>query len=284
IVGGGVIGVEWACFYAGLNKKVTILEAGPRILPREDGELVRDFTRQLKKQGVAIVTNVEIVEQCEDTLSYTDGKQDSSITYDLLLQATGRIPNTENIGLHNTAVQTDEAGRIVTNGFGQTAEAHIYAIGDCTHSMQLAHVAMHSGVIAVEHMNGQPVHSLRTEHIPRCIYSFPEVASIGWTEEQLKEKNISYKVGKFSFRGIGKAVVNGETDGWVKLVTSTDTDDILGVHIIGKSATEMIGEMSFATFVESSGAEIATAVRAHPSLNEIFQEAALALEKRAIHG
>ncbi|MGL4521136.1 MAG: dihydrolipoyl dehydrogenase [Bacilli bacterium] len=283
IVGGGVIGVEWASFYAALGKEVTILEVGSSILPREERELVRDFTRALKKQGISIRSNVTITAQNENSITIASGDKSDVIAYDLLLQAAGRIPNTENIGIENTKIQRAQNGRILTNEYGQTAEPHIYAIGDCAHTMQLAHVAMHSGMLAVEHMNNKSSQPMNNDCVPRCIYSFPELASIGVTEEQLKEENVSYRVGKFAFRGIGKAVVNGETDGWVKILTDEKTDDLLGVHIIGANATEMIGEMSFASFVESSGAEIAAAVRAHPSLNEVFQEAARALEKRSIH-
>ncbi|MGL4818800.1 MAG: dihydrolipoyl dehydrogenase [Bacilli bacterium] len=284
IVGGGVIGMEWASFYATLGKRATVVERADTILPNEDAEIVRYFIRAMKKRGVKIVTGAKVTAQDtgEKILTFERKGTTEQCTYDLLLLSVGRAPNTLSIGLENTNVELD-GGRIVTNEFGQTKESHIYAIGDCTSKRQLAHMAIHSAVVAVSHMAGEDTQPIVAHHIPSVVYSFPQLASIGFTEQQLKEENRAYVIGKVPFSAIGKAHVDAHTDGFVKILIDPETDDLLGAHLIGDTVSEMINEFSFAFMVEAAGSEMGMTVRAHPTLGEAIGEASLAAFERAIH-
>ncbi|KGX88819.1 dihydrolipoyl dehydrogenase [Pontibacillus litoralis] len=288
IVGGGVIGIEWASMLSDFGVEVTVMEYSNRILPTEDHEIAKEMTRLLKKKGVKLVTSAKVM---GDTLKKENGievqaeiKGDVQ-TYqaDRMLVSVGRTPNVNNIGLDNTDIQL-ENGAIKTNEFYQTKESHIYAIGDVIGGMQLAHVASHEGIIAVEHMADQQPMPMNMEQVPSCIYSNPEIASVGLTEEQAKEKGFEVKVGKFSFRAIGKALVFGETDGFVKIIADKQTDDLLGVHMIGPHVTDMISEAGLAKVLDATPWEIAHSIHPHPTLSEVMGEAALAVDGKQIHG
>ena len=199
-----------------------------------------------------------------------------------ILVSVGRQANVEGIGLENTEIQV-ERGFITTNEFFQTKESHIYSIGDVIGGLQLAHVASHEGIIAVEHMAGKDPSPLQYDLVSRCIYSNPEVSSVGITEDQAKEKGYKVKVGKFSFKGIGKALVFGESDGFVKIVADEETNDILGVHMIGPHVTDMISEAGLAMVLDATPWEIGHTIHPHPTLSEAIGEAALAVDGKAIH-
>lgn len=288
IVGGGVIGMEWASMLADFGVEVTVLEYLDRILPTEDHEVAKEMTRLMKKKGIKIVTGAKVL---ADTLKKGEGieiqaehkGETKSFTAERMLVSVGRSPNVTNIGLENTDIVVDK-GAIQTNKFYQTKESHIYAIGDVIGGMQLAHVASHEGIIAVEHMAGENPMPMNMEQVPSCIYSNPEVASVGLTEEQAKEQGYEVKTGKFSFKAIGKALVHGETDGFVKIIADKNNEDLLGVHMIGPHVTDMISEAGLAKVLDATPWEIAHSIHPHPTLSEVMGEAALAVDGKQIHG
>lgn len=286
IVGGGVIGVEWASMLADFGAEVTIVEYSDRIIPTEDKALSVTLARGLKKRGIKIVTSAQVlpetlVKEAGVTISAKIGDQLQKFSAEKMLVSVGRLPNTEDIGLSNTSIETDH-GYIKTNAFGQTKESHIYAIGDVIGGLQLAHVASHEGIKAVEHLAGLSVEPLHPELVPRCIYTHPEIASIGLTEAQAKKEHV-VKVGKVPFGAIGKALVYGESEGFAKVVADKTTNDILGIHLCGPHATDLIGEAAVAKLLDATPWELSEAIHPHPTLSEVIGEAALAVDGRAIH-
>ncbi|MDP4083725.1 MAG: dihydrolipoyl dehydrogenase [Bacillota bacterium] len=287
IVGGGVIGIEWASMLSDFGVEVTVVEYADRIIPTEDKEISKEMQRLLKKKGIKIVTSAKVL---PETLVKDNGIAISAevkgalkeFRAEKLLVSVGRQANVEGIGLDNTEIQL-EKGSIVTNEFFQTKESHIYAIGDVIGGLQLAHVASHEGIIAVEHIAGKSPATMDYNLVSRCIYSNPEVSSVGQTEDQAKENGHNVKVGKFSFRAIGKALVFGESDGFVKIIADADTDDILGVHMIGPHVTDMISEAGLAMVLDATPWEIAHTIHPHPTLTEAIGEAALAVDGKALH-
>lgn len=288
IVGGGVIGIEWASLLSDFGVEVTVIEAAPNILPFEDEEISKEMQRLLKKRKVKLVTGAKLLTEQVQT---ADGKVTvhaelasgvQSFTADKLLLSVGRKANVENIGLEATEIKV-ERGVIVVNEHYQTAEPHIYAIGDCIGGLQLAHVASHEGIAAVEHMAGLQTHPLDPLKVPKCTYSRPEVASVGLTEAQAAEKGFEVKTGKFSFKAIGKALVYGENDGFVKMVVDAKTNDLLGVHMIGPHVTELIAEANLARVLDATPWELSQTIHPHPTLSEAMMEAALAVDGKAIH-
>jgi dihydrolipoamide dehydrogenase len=287
IVGGGVIGIEWASMFIDFGLDVTVLEYADRIVPTEDKEISKEATRILKKKGVKIVTGAKVLsetlEKGEGVTIIAEHKgEEKSFSADKLLVSVGRQPNVEDIGLQNTEIQV-EKGAIQVNEYFQTKDSHIYAIGDVIGGLQLAHVASHEGITAVEHMADQNPHPLDYTTISKCIYSSPEMASVGLTEEEAKEQGYDIKVGKFSFKGIGKALVYGQSDGFVKLIADKETNDLLGVHMIGPHVTDMISEAGLAKVLDATPLEVAHSVHPHPTLSEVIGEAALAVDGKAIH-
>ncbi|MCM3704598.1 MULTISPECIES: dihydrolipoyl dehydrogenase [Cytobacillus] len=288
IVGGGVIGIEWASMLSDFGADVTVIEYADRIIPTEDKEISKEMQRLMKKKGVKIVTGAKVL---PETLKKGEGVTISAevkgsqkeFSAEKLLVSVGRQANTEGIGIGNTDIQI-EKGFIVTNEYFQTKESHIYAIGDVIGGLQLAHVASHEGIVAVEHIAGQNPSPIDYSLVSRCIYSSPEAASVGLTEDEAKEKGHNVKTGKFSFRAIGKALVFGESDGFVKIVADKDTDDILGVHMIGPHVTDMISEAGLARVLDATPWEVAHTIHPHPTLSEAIGEAALAVDGKAIHG
>ncbi len=188
----------------------------------------------------------------------------------------------KDLGLNNTSIKI-ENGAIQVNEYMQTAESHIYAIGDVVGGYQLAHVASHEGIVAIEHMAGKNPDPIRSQFIPRCTYSRPEVGSIGLTEEEAKEQGYEVQVGKVPFRSVGKALVYGEVDGFIKIVSDQKTNDLLGVHIIGPHATDLISEAGLAKVLDATPWEISRVIHPHPTLSEIYGEGALAVDGKAIH-
>jgi len=287
IVGGGVIGIEWASMLKDFGVDVTVIEYADRIIPTEDKEISKEMQRLMKKKGIKLVTSAKVL---PETLVKDNGVAISAevkgtlkeFKAEKILVSVGRQANTEGIGLENTEINV-EKGFIVTNEFFQTKESHIYAIGDVIGGLQLAHVASHEGIIAVEHIAGKDPSPLQYHLVSRCIYSNPEVSSVGITEDQAIEKGHKVKTGKFSFRAIGKALVFGESDGFVKIVADEETNDILGVHMIGPHVTDMITEAGLAMVLDATPWEIAHTIHPHPTLSEAIGEAALAVDGKAIH-
>lgn len=288
IIGGGVIGIEWASMLNDFGVEVTVVEFADRILPFEDEDISREMARLLKKRKVKILTGTKVLSESVSiadgmvTLQAEKGNETISLSAERVLVSVGRQANIEDIGLHNTSIKV-EKGVIQVNEFMQTAESHIYAIGDVIGGYQLAHVASHEGILAVEHMAGLDVHPINPLHIPRCTYSRPEVGSIGLSEAEAKEKGYEVKVGKFPFRAVGKSLVFGEVDGFIKMISDKKTDDLLGVHIIGPHATDLISEAGLAKVLDATAWEIAHAIHPHPTLSEVFGEVALAVDGEAIH-
>ncbi|MCC5800273.1 dihydrolipoyl dehydrogenase [Rossellomorea vietnamensis] len=288
IVGGGVIGIEWASMLSDFDVDVTVVEYADKIVPTEDHEISKEMQRLMKKKGVKIVTSAKVLPESlkkgdgEVTINAEHKGEEKSFTAEKILVSVGRQANVEGIGLENTDIKV-EKGFIEVNDFFQTKESHIYAIGDVIGGLQLAHVASHEGITAVEHMANENPHPIDYSLISKCIYSNPEIASVGITEQEAKEKGYNLKVGKFSFRAIGKALVYGESDGFVKIIADKDSEDILGVHMIGPHVTDMISEAGLAKVLDATPWEIAHTIHPHPSLSEAIGEAALAVDGKAIH-
>ncbi|MEO9432032.1 dihydrolipoyl dehydrogenase [Bacillus subtilis] len=288
IVGGGVIGIEWASMLHDFGVKVTVIEYADRILPTEDLEISKEMESLLKKKGIQFITGAKVLPdtmtKTSDDISIQAEKDGETVTYsaEKMLVSIGRQANIEGIGLENTDIVT-ENGMISVNESCQTKESHIYAIGDVIGGLQLAHVASHEGIIAVEHFAGLNTHPLDPTLVPKCIYSSPEAASVGLTEDEAKANGHNVKIGKFPFMAIGKALVYGESDGFVKIVADRDTDDILGVHMIGPNVTDMISEAGLAKVLDATPWEVGQTIHPHPTLSEAIGEAALAADGKAIH-
>ena len=287
IIGAGVIGIEWASMLSDFGVKVTVIENAEQILPQEDEAIAKEMEKSLRSRGVEIYTNAQVL---PDTLSknkevnidvLVNGKK-LTIQTEKIMVAIGRNPQIEDIGLNNTEIII-ENGNIVTNEFYQTEESHIYAIGDCIGGLQLAHVASKEGQIAVEHIANEHPFPLDESYVPRCIYSYPEIASIGFTEKQAKEKGYYVKSGAFSFQNNGKALIEGQANGFVKILTDEKTNDILGIHMIGPNVTNLISEAGLAKFLDATPWEISQSIHPHPSLQEVIGEAALNIEGKQIH-
>lgn len=288
IVGGGIIGIEWASLLNDLGVEVTIIESEKSILSSEDRDVRKEVAKSLKKRGVNIVEGAALLpEEVKSGANNVEAavEIDGQITHlkaDKILVSVGREANIHEIGLDNSSIETRN-GSIVVNEMHQTKESHIYAIGDCVGGMQLAHVASAEGVVAVEHMAGKNPEPINPLHVPSCIYSYPEAGRVGLTEEEAKKQGYSVKVGMFPFQGIGKAHIKGEPRGVAKMIIDQATEDILGIHIVGPHATEMISEAGLAKILDATAWEISKTIHPHPSLSEVLPEAALAVDGLQIH-
>ena len=286
ILGGGVIGVEFACAFQAFGCKTTILEALPQLIPPLDKELSSYLSRCLRKQGIQIHLNTKVVQIMDGADQATvlaveqDGTQRQFVTKHILV-ALGRRPNLEPLQLERVGVKT-ENGHIVVNQFLQTSVPNIYAIGDCVKGSTLAHTASAQGECAAEHAMGMG-RPYQPAAVPACVYAFPEVAFAGLTEEQAKERNIPYHVGRFPFSANGRSLILNQGEGMVKVLVGDELNEILGVHIIGPNATEMIAEAVLAIEMEGTSDEVIEAIHAHPTASEALREAFLASESRAIH-
>jgi dihydrolipoamide dehydrogenase len=276
IIGGGAIGIEFAYFYNSFGTKVTVVEMMPSILPIEDKEITKILTSSLKKSGIDILTETKVEgakfgETVTVTVSGPEGKKE--ITADVALMAVGVQANTENLGLEAVGVKV-EKGFIAVNDFCKTNVDGIYAIGDVAGPPLLAHVASHEGVVAADHILGKAKHGIDKTNVPSCTYCQPQVASVGLTEEAAIAKGFKVKVGRFPFRPLGKAMAIGESEGTVKLVFDEKYGELLGAHIIGSEATEMIAELGMAKALETTWQELNSTMHAHPTLSEAVMEAA----------
>lgn len=288
IVGGGVIGIEWASMLNDFGVDITVIEYADRIIPTEDEDISKEMKKILTKKGITFVTGAKVI---PETLSKLDNSVTISaevadgtkeFTAEKMLVSVGRQANTEGIGINNTEIQV-ENGYIQTRPTFQTKENHIYAIGDCIGGLQLAHVASHEGISAIEHIAGHQTEPINYTNISRCIYSSPEAASVGLTEAQAKEQGFDVKVAKFPFAAIGKALVNGNSEGFTKIIADKKTNDLLGVHMIGAHVTDLISEAGLAMVLDATPWEVASTIHPHPSLSEVIGEAALAVDGKAIH-
>ena len=288
VVGAGVIGLELGSVWRRLGSEVIVVEFLDRILPGMDAEVGKQFQRILQKQGMTfkLSSKVTAVDTSDATLKATvepaAGGTPETIEADVALIAIGRVPYTEGLGLEAVGVAKDNKGRVVVDPHYATNVAGIYAIGDVIAGPMLAHKGEDEGIAAAEIIAGRAGH-VNYDVIPNVIYTFPEVASIGKTEEELKAAGVSYNTGKFPFTANGRAKVNQTTDGFVKILADAKTDRVLGVHIVGADAGTMIAEAAIAMEFGASSEDIARTCHAHPTLSEAVKEAALAVEKRAIH-
>ena len=288
IIGGGYIGLEMGSVWSRLGSKVTVFEYLEYITPGMDREISNEFKKILTKQGInfKMGSKVSSVKNMGDIVSinYTDIKnsKNEKDEFDKVLVSVGRKPYTEGLNLTKLGVKKDNKGRIEVNDKLQTSVKNIYAIGDVIKGPMLAHKAEEEGIAVAEILAGQAGH-VNYDVIPGVIYTSPEVATVGKTEEQLKDEKRSYKVGKFPFLANSRAKVNNETDGFVKILADSKTDKVLGVHIIGPHCGNMIAEMALAMEFGASAEDIARTCHAHPTHTEAIKEAALAVDKRPIH-
>lgn len=287
VVGAGAVGMEFASVFAAFGSKVTIVELLPHLLPLEDEEISKEIERAYRKRGIdyRLETRVEKLERLpkgvKAHLSGKDGKTEV-IEAELLLSAIGRKPVTEGIGLESVGIRT-ERGFIPVNGFMQTSAPDVYAIGDVVPTQMLAHLATQEALLAIDHIAGRPVQPLRYERCPGATYCSPEVASVGLTEKAAREKGYEVKVGKFPFSAIGKARILGQTQGLVKIVSDAKYDEVLGVHIVGPRATDLIAEACAALRLEATTEDLARTIHPHPTLAEIMGEAAHATLGHPLH-
>lgn len=276
ICGAGAIGVEFAYFYKHMGTEVTIIEALDRLVPVEDADCSKELARAFKKMGINTMVNsmVQSVDTSGDTLKITvkTKKGEEIIEADQVLSAVGVVGNVENLGLEDVGVKT-EPGRIVIDEFGRTNVEGIYAIGDVAGPPWLAHKASHEGIICVEKIAGKDPHPMKRDRIPGCTYCQPQIASIGLTEAKAKEAGYELKVGKFPFSASGKASAAGHTEGFVKVIYDAKYGEMLGCHIIGYDATELIAEAVAAIELETTYHEMIEAIHPHPTLSEAMMEA-----------
>jgi dihydrolipoamide dehydrogenase len=286
VVGSGAIGVEFAYFYNAIGTEVTVVEYLPNIVPVEDEEVSKQLERSFKKQGINIMTNAEVTKVdtsgsgCKVTVKTKKG--DEVIDCDIVLSAVGVIANIENIGLEQVGITTDK-GKIVVDKYYQTNIPGYYAIGDCVPGPALAHVASAEGIICVEKIAGHHPEALDYGNIPGCTYCSPEIASVGMTEKQARDKGIEIKVGKFPFSASGKASAGGTKDGFVKLIFDAKYGELLGGHLIGANVTEMVAELVAVRKLETTGHELIKTVHPHPTMSEAIMEAAAAAYDEVIH-
>jgi dihydrolipoamide dehydrogenase len=287
VLGSGAVGVEFASMFARYGSKTTIVEILPRIVPLEDEEISRELAASFKRQGIAVYvdTRVERVTPGDagaEVLARTSAGKTETFRAEKILLAVGRKPLSEGIGLEALGVKT-EKGYIAVDGLMRTNVPGVYAIGDVVPTPWLAHVASAEGIVAVEHMAGKEPRPLNYDQVPGCTYCSPEVASIGLTEARARERGFDVSVGKFPFSANGKARILNETGGFVKIVAEKRYDEVLGVHIVGPHATELIAEAGAALRLESTSEELVRTIHAHPTLSEAVHEAAEAVGGHAIH-
>jgi dihydrolipoamide dehydrogenase len=286
IVGSGAIGVEFAYFYNSMGTEVTIVEYLPRIVPVEDADVSKQLERSFKKSGIKILTSTEVtsVDTSGDGIKATikTKKGEEVLEADMVLSAVGIKTNIENIGLEDVGIVTDR-DKILVNDFYQTNIPGYYAIGDVTPGPALAHVASAEGILCVEKIAGQHVEAIDYGNIPGCTYCTPEIASVGLTEAQAKDKGIDIKVGKFPFSASGKASAGGHKDGFVKVIFDAKYGEWLGCHMIGTGVTDMIAEAVLGRKLETTGHEVLKTIHPHPTMSEAVMEAVADAYDEVIH-
>ena len=289
VIGGGAIGVEFSYFFNAIGTEVHIVEMCDQLLPVEDADSAKILGREFKKQGIHVYTStktksVDVVKagKINVVLETAKGKE-IKLEVDRVLSAVGMKANTAGLGLKKSGVKVDDRGNIIVNEHQQTSNPNIYAIGDCAGKQMLAHKASAEGEAAVAHICGEEKHGVDYGQIPGCTYCQPQVAGVGLTEKAATEAGIEVKIGKFPFTASGKAHGVGHPEGMVKLIFNAATEALIGAHIIGYDATEMIAELGLAMKLEATWEEIAHTIHAHPTLSEATMEAALDSVGKAIH-
>jgi dihydrolipoamide dehydrogenase len=286
VVGSGAIGIEFADFYNSMGTKVTVVEFLPNIVPLEDEEVSKHVEKSLKKAGIEIMTNssVESVDTSGESVKakVKTAKGEITLEADILLSAVGIASNVEGIGLEAVGIKT-EKGKVLVNEWYQTSVPGYYAIGDIIPTQALAHVASAEGITCVEKIKGLHVEAIDYGNIPGCTYCHPEIASVGLTEKQAKEKGYEIKVGKFPFSASGKATANGDVDGFIKVIFDAKYGEWLGCHMVGDGVTDMIAEAVVARRLETTGHDIIKSIHPHPTLSESIMEAAAAAYGEVIH-
>jgi len=286
VVGSGAIGVEFADFYNAMGTKVTIVEFMPTILPVEDEDVSKHMEKSLKKAGINIMTNssVEAVDTSGNGVKATvkTAKGTETLEADILLSAVGIASNVEGQGFEEVGIKT-EKGKVLVNEWYETSVPGYYAIGDILPTQALAHVASAEGITCVEKIKGMHVEKIDYGNVPGCTYCHPEVASVGLTEKQAKEKGYELKVGKFPFSASGKATANGDTDGFIKVIFDAKYGEWLGCHMVGDGVTDMIAEAVVARKLETTGHEVLKAIHPHPTISEAVMEAVAAAYGEVIH-
>lgn len=285
IIGGGVIGIEFAGIFNALGTHVTVVEFLPGILANMDSEISKKLTMSLKKKGIAVEMDTKVLEIVKEEDGFrllAEGKKGScTFSAESVLAAVGRAPNVEGLGLEALGIFYDRRGIQVDESY-QTNRPGIYAIGDVIGGQMLAHVAAEEGVAAVNHIMGKSAH-VNYDAVPGCVFAFPEIASVGLSEEEAKEKGIDYVASKFLFGANGKALTMGEEEGFVKVIAEAETKRIIGVHMMGPHASDLIHEAVLAVEKKMTAEDIATVIHAHPTLSEAFFEASLGIEGKSIH-
>ncbi len=286
VIGGGAIGVEFATIFAKLGTKVTIVEMLPQIIPTEDQELSISLRRVLERDGIKIFTSAQVGRIEDDPegdklISVVTGEDEQKLTAELVLMAVGRKSNIEGLGLERVGIKT-ERGSIAVNDRMETNIPGIYAAGDAIGGIQLAHVAFAEGEVAVENALGKDS-VIDYKVVPRCIYTMPEVAAVGLTESQAREEGLNLKVGRFPFTANPRALILGQPDGFVKVLSDAKSGEIFGIHIFGSQATELISEAALAMKMKATVSEISSTIHAHPTLSEAIRETALDAQGMVIH-
>jgi len=290
VIGAGAVGVEFASMYHDLGAKVTVLEYLPAIVPLEDRDVSKELERSFSRRGIKVITNarfdaksVKVEADCVKLTVGPEGKDATEIEAEILLVAAGRATNVENVGLETTSAEVDR-GIVKVDGHMRTKEPHLYAIGDIVGGLMLAHTAAHEGITAAHTIAGDPdVHDMDYNAQPRATYCRPEIASVGLTEQQCEERGLPIKVAKVPFQAIGQAIIGGEYEGFAKIIGHKETNDTLGVHIIGPHATDLIAEASLAFYLDATPWEIGASTHAHPTLSEVLGETAMAVDGRSIN-
>ncbi|HEY4751881.1 MAG TPA: FAD-dependent oxidoreductase, partial [Candidatus Limnocylindrales bacterium] len=290
VIGAGAVGSEFASAFHDLGVKVTLLEYLPALVPLEDAEVSKELQRSFERRGIAVVVNARFdpasVVAGEDGVRITvgpEGGQAAELTADVLLVATGRAPNTEDLGLETTKAAV-ERGFVKVDGHMRTGEPHLWAIGDLVGGLLLAHTAAHEGMTAAHLIAGdRDVHPMDYANQPRATYTRPEIASVGLTEQQCADRGLAVRVGKVPFQAIAKALIHGSREGFAKVIAHAETGEVLGVHVIGPHATELIAEASLAAALGASVDQVASSTHPHPTLSEILGEAAMAVRGRSIN-
>jgi dihydrolipoamide dehydrogenase len=280
VIGAGAVGVEFASMYHDLGAAVTLLEYLPAIVPLED----RDVSRELVVTSARFEAASIVADDAGVRITVgPDGKEAAEISAEMLLVAAGRATNVEDVGLETTSAEVDR-GIVKVDGHMRTKEPHLYAIGDIVGGLMLAHTAAHEGIIAAQTIAGDAdVHAMDYVKQPKATYCRPEIASVGLTEQECEARGLPTKIAKIPFQAVGKAIIGGEYEGFAKIIANAETDETLGVHLIGPHATDLIGEASLALSLEATPWEIGAATHAHPTLSEILGETAMAVDGRSIN-
>jgi dihydrolipoamide dehydrogenase len=286
VLGAGAVGTEFASLFRSFGSEVTLVEMLPRVLPIEDEEVSAELHKQLRRRGIKVMVGTKLasVKPLDDgvELAFDEGGKQSTAKAEMLLVAVGRAPVTADLGLEALGVRM-ERGYLEVNQWMQTSLPHVYAIGDVVPTPWLAHVASSEGIVAVEHLAGHPTQAINYDRVPSCTYCEPEVGSVGLTEARARERGHDVKIGKFPFSALGKAKILGKTAGFVKIVREAKYDEILGVHIVGAHATDLVAEACVALQTECTNEELVRTMHAHPTLSEAVMEAAHAAAGAAIH-